>query len=540
MNAVTFAQLGEVFAPLPYLLASGGDTRLAVDPLTRLNGYGCRPFPRPDAFTFASSTATSISERAYASADAAREALIRAALRQGLDAAVDDRVDALRGELSDVLDLDRLDTDIVFSPSGTDAELQAVFVARALLGTPITSIIVASDETGSGVPNASCGTHFNSLTAQGAAVEKGGAIAELAAGLTSLSIPLRDEHGQTRSLQEIDAAVESLVAQSMSAGQRVLLHVMDHSKLGARCPSIACVGRIQSRSGDRVQVVIDACQMRLGRGRLRRHLEHGDMILITGSKFFTGPPFSGALLVPAAVSARMGTVRDVPAGLRDYTSRSDWPRAWQGVRASLRERANLGQLLRWVAAVREMRDYFAVPANFRIRALARFAEVVSGLIAGERDLELLPDHERLCADAGGDDQEWAACTIFPFLVRRAGRTLSASECTTIYRALNEDVSGLLPAGATDGERRVAAQLCHIGQPVAMPAPSGGTIAALRISAGARVVSESWSEMGEAAAMLRLEREFSEVRTILEKIALLLTHFDALKHAAPEKKKEAAA
>ena len=53
------------FVDLPDLLASGGDARLLLDPITRLNDYGCRPFPRPEAFTFASSTATSISERGY-------------------------------------------------------------------------------------------------------------------------------------------------------------------------------------------------------------------------------------------------------------------------------------------------------------------------------------------------------------------------------------------------------------------------------------------------------------------------------------------
>jgi len=38
---------------------SGGDLRLNIDEIHLLNKYGCRPFPRPDAFTFASSTASS-------------------------------------------------------------------------------------------------------------------------------------------------------------------------------------------------------------------------------------------------------------------------------------------------------------------------------------------------------------------------------------------------------------------------------------------------------------------------------------------------
>ena len=207
MTAVAFDRLAELFAPLAHLLASGGDTRLALDPATRLNGYGCRPYPRPEAITFASSTATSVSERAYGAAEAAQAALIRAALSQGLEPAFDARVEALRRELVDLLELGGRGVEIVFSPSGTDSELHAVFVARAVLGTPLASIIVASDETGSGVPEASCGKHFSTRTAQGAAVEKGNPIAGLAEDLATLSLPLRQDRGAPPTLSEMDAAV---------------------------------------------------------------------------------------------------------------------------------------------------------------------------------------------------------------------------------------------------------------------------------------------------------------------------------------------
>ncbi|MGO8916546.1 MAG: hypothetical protein ACLQJR_11635 [Stellaceae bacterium] len=535
MSAVAFARLAELFAPLAYLLAAGGDTRLHLDPASQLNGYGCRPFPRPEAFTFASSTATSISERAYEAAEAAREALVRAALGDGLEAAVEARVEALRGGLLDLLGLAGSGTEIVFSPSGTDSALHAVFLARARLGSPIASVIAASDETGSGVAYASCGRHFSTLTAQGAAVEKGSPIAGLAEDVASLAIPLR-EAGRVRPPAEIDAAVVAAVAEAVAAGSGVLLHVMDHSKLGARCPSHACLAEIRGRFGERVQLVIDACQLRLSRQRLAAHLAQGDMVMITGSKFFTGPPFSGALLVPASLSRRLGSGQGLPAGLADYTSRSDWPRAWTGLRDSLAEHANLGQLLRWTAALREMRDYFAVPEGFRRAALARFAEIVPGLIASEETLELLPDGERRGGDA---DEEMAVRTIFPFLVRRAGRALGVADCVILYRALNTDVSVLLPADASARQRRLAAQLCHIGQPVALTLPTGAAVAALRISAGARVVSESWSAAGEAASFALLEREFDQVRLLLAKLGLLLRHFDAIARAfAPAK--EAAA
>src|ERR1700761_4112116 len=128
-------------APLERLLASGGDTRLALDPATQLNGYGCRPFPRPEAFTFASSTATSISGRAYAGVAGTRQVLLREAQLIGVERAVDAQMDRQRLELKQILGLEDSGCEIVFSPSGTDSQMHALFLARALLGTPLVSLI---------------------------------------------------------------------------------------------------------------------------------------------------------------------------------------------------------------------------------------------------------------------------------------------------------------------------------------------------------------------------------------------------------------
>src|SRR5690242_17197348 len=165
--------LRRLLAPIEHLLASGGDTRLVLDPVSRLNGYGCRPFPRPDAFTFASSTATSISGRAYAAAAAARQCLLRDSARGGFERAFAEQMRALREELRGLLGLEALDCEIVFSPSGTDSQLHAAVLTSAIFGTPLTSVIAAADETGSGTVFAASARHFNTATAQGIAVAKG-------------------------------------------------------------------------------------------------------------------------------------------------------------------------------------------------------------------------------------------------------------------------------------------------------------------------------------------------------------------------------
>lgn len=511
-----------LLAPLEHLLASGGDTRLAIDPVDRLNSYGCRPFPRSEAFTFASSTATSISERAYRRADRARQTLIDKAAALGFESAFARCVARTRRDLARLLALERVGADVILSPSGTDSQLLAVFAAQALLGTPLTSIVVACDETGSGTAFSARGWHFGTLTAQATAVEKGSPVAGLSGSTRSIGIPSCGANGRARAPAEMDAMVIDAVAKAIHEGDKVLLFGMDASKLGRRSPSDSCLLGIRERWPDAVQVVVDACQFRVGRKRLRWYLDLGFMVLVTGSKFFTGPPFSGALLMPHDASRRLSGVDDVPAGLHDYTNASDWPEHWSGLRSRLPARVNIGQWLRWEAALEEMNAYFAVPASFRIAALERFAAATPQLIARSETLALLADATP--HSFGGD--ETAPRTIFPFIVRRDGQALSPDACMAIYRALNRDVAGILPADATACEKRIAAQPCHIGQPVALHDASGVRTSALRISAGARFVSESWSR-DAGAATANIGREIDQVAMIVEKIDLLVRHFEAL-------------
>jgi hypothetical protein len=472
--------MAELFTPLDQLLAGGGDSRLALNPASGLNEYGCRPSPCPDTLSFSSSTATSISERAYARAVTAREALMRSAIDVGIDAAFDTRIEAMRDELRAHLGLTPDLADVVFSPSGTDSQLQALFLARALLGPELVTVVVAADQTGSGTVNTARGCHFSVATANGGRVQKGEPIAGLACALTSLALPLFDEAGKIRSPAVNDSMVFDTVGRVVAGGAKVLLQVMDSSKFGWRAPSDACLEAITTRWPDDVHVVVDACQMRLGRARLRKYLERGYMVLITGSKFFTGPPFSGALLVPGDFAPPLNATSAIPPGLLEYVSRSDWPQNWPLLRARFPRRTNFGQWLRWEAACEEIGAYYRVPDSFRKAALTTFGRAIERLIAASPSLELLPWQER---PLDANDEELAQRTIFSFTIRRGGHLHSLSECRTLYRAL---------AGhAVSGDLKPVEPACLIGQPVALgrePSPP----AALRISAGARLVSEAWS------------------------------------------------
>jgi hypothetical protein len=500
--------MAELFAPLDSLLVAGGDSRLAINPANGLNEYGCQSTPCPETLSFSSSTATSISERAYDRALAARENLTRSAIDVGIEAAFDERLEEMRDELRFFLGLKPALADVVFSPSGTDSQLQALFLVRALLGPELVSVVVAADQTGSGTVNTSRGCHFSAATANGSPVQKGEPIAGLASAVTSVALPLFDEAGQNGSAAANDAIVFEAVERAVAGGAKVLLQAMDSSKFGWRAPSDECLEAITTRWPDQVQVVVDACQMRLGRARLERLLGCGYIVIVTGSKFFTGPPFSGALLVPAALARRIDAADTIPPGLLEYSSRSDWPQNWPVLRSRFPVRMNFGQWLRWEAAIEEIGAYYRVPDTFRQAALASFGQAVERLIVEAPSLELLPWQER-AVDAA--DEEMAQRTIFSFTVRQGKRLRSLDECRKLYRGL---------AG-----NNAAAQPCLIGQPVALgrdPSPP----AALRISASARLVSEAWSPNVDVAQR-NLQRAIDRAAAAVANLQSLLNEVSRL-------------
>ena len=506
-----------LFAPLDQLLSGGGDPRLTINPVTGLNEYGCQPYPCPHVLSFSSSTATSISQRAYNRAENARDQLMRLAIELGMETAFDTRVEAMRDELRACLGLSPMSADVVFSPSGTDSQLQALLLARARLGQPMTTVVVAADQTGSGTVHTARGCHFSASTANGDHVRKGEPIAGLANPVESIAVRLLDEAGQALSAVAIDSLVLGAIERSVESGSKVLLQAMDSSKFGWRVPSDNCLDEIAKRWSDKVQVVIDACQMRLGRGRLRRYLDRGYLVIVTGSKFFTGPPFSGALLVPSVLAEDIDAAGDIPSGFLEYFGRSDWPRNWQRLRRRFPMRINLGQWLRWEAALEEIGAYYRVPGEFRLEALTSFGKTVEQLVGSSRSLLLLPPQQRP-EDKTADDEELALRTIFPFVVRRGNRILSLDDCKTLYRELARDMSSDDPGTET--------KPCLIGQPVALGRDQKHLTAALRISASARLVSEAFSS-DEDLARSNLRRVLDDVGAVVAKIERLASEMEGL-------------
>ncbi len=260
----------------------------------------------------------------------------------------------------------------------------------------------------------------------------------------------------------------------------VLLHLVAHSKTGVHAPSLTCIERLRRTSED-VAVVIDAAQGRFSRRGLREALQNDYLVMITGSKFYGGPPFSGALLVPPRFRPSQRGIRELPDGFRAYFSATEMPETWREIRQSLPNEPNVGLLLRWSAALVEMEAYYQVPSDVRLKVLRFFEAETPKILGGSSAIRMLPVFPPLYDDSSHRLLE-SKTTVFGFWVTPPGASqpLGKAELKKLHFNLAADCS----ASCDESERDVASRQFHIGQPVDL----GQSGFILRIALGGELIA----------------------------------------------------
>jgi len=463
------------------LLGEGGDSRLALDPVTGRSRYGCSARPDPGPADFCSATASIVSPQGFSAAGSLRERLTEADGREPRGVTYARELERLRGDLIGLCGLTDLSgLDIVFAASGTDLHLIVAELVSGATSAPTVCIGVEPQETGSGVPAALAGRHFSGWTALGAPVREGCAIG--ADGTEFIPLSARAPDGRLRLDREVEAELNVVVKAAVDAGRRVLLTITDVSKTGLISPGLEAVVSLRERFGDRITVLVDACQFRISPGTLRAYLDHGFLVALTGSKFLTGPTFSGALMVPERVGEQLRSRLPRP-GLRPYSARAEWPSGWVAG-AALTEASNYGLLLRWEAAVSELRTFRALPDDAVVAAARAFAQAVEARLDADPRFERLETRPLDRAALGVADGWDAVPTIFPFLLRHQGGQpggyLSLASQQDVYRGLMS--------------RRM-----RLGQPVLCGERDGRPISALRLCNSARLIAECAA--GDASAVI---------------------------------------
>lgn len=514
---------------LEELLATGGDSRQVQDPDSGLTKYGCSMKPRPDVTPLGSCTASSISETGYAAAAMLLERC--RALSSDVDLAdvVSEYFDAIRSELQfhfcrhDVRDLD-----ILLSPSGTDAELLALAIAHGVGRPMVTNILIGPSEVGSGTPAAAAGQYFDELTPSGRQAKPGEPIDHEMASRTSLvCISLREANGLPRDEKEIDSEVEAIVAERVGQGHQILLHVIAHSKTGLHAPSLQTVRGLKAQHGERITVVVDAAQGRFSRRGLRRACDDGHLVMTTGSKFFGGPPFAGALLVPPAANPLARGMAAMPVAFGDFFAQDYFPASWASVAANLPRTGSLGALLRWAAALAEIREYYATPSRLRLQVLRAFEHAVPDVLGSSSCIRM----DEISEPVLGDEVErllQSKTTVFSFFVlRRNGEALGYEALRKIWRWLNLDMSAYADAAKTSSSSRDLAPCMQIGQPVRLGSGDGAA-AVLRVALGGALLTHVAQDPNWGGTYEQREARMIDSLILLKrKIEAIVNHFDHL-------------
>ena len=406
-------------------LFSGGDSRIAADPHTGLNKYLCPSVPAPDLVCASSCTASPVSVPGFDRAAAAYADVVGApSPRQRADrlAALTSQIETRLLQYFGASGL----AQAILCPSGTDALLTtAMLLAAERPDAPMTAILPAAVETGTGVPLAAEGRIFDGPDS-GLSLTDGEP--------TRVEIPLRSADGAPLPADAVNAAFAAAVA---AASGNVIVYLTYSTKTGLIAPLSPPAG---------ADVIVDACQARIAPETVVACLRRGWPVVVTGSKFFGGPAFSGAVLFP----------RDRP------------PPIWQRpLPFALRDTARLGSALRWTAALATIEAFEPLASGMADVLVRRAASVAQAIAANPA---LVPVGGMQPDGSGWADQP----SIFTFAVRDPRdrqRLLPASELRPLYE-------------------RLARRGVLLGQPVGL-----GSFGGLRIAFGARDLLDAAGDDG---------------------------------------------
>ncbi|WP_244443481.1 hypothetical protein [Bradyrhizobium sp. Ai1a-2] len=392
-----------------------------------------------------------------------------------------------------------------------------MLAAKVVAGSPAAktlAIMVQSSETGSGVADALTGAMHPQYAVQDAS----GATGNLRNSIDVETIAIRTEDCRLRSIATVDDELEAMVSRAVTRYDRILIALTDLSKTGVLAPSPIRALDLKRRWPHVIEILVDAAQFRLAPSTLQSYLTADCLVVITGSKFVGGPAFSAMLLVPAAAACRL-MKHPVNSALSVTSARAEWPQHWNNVQ-SVDHVSNFGLLLRWEAALAELRAFRAIPDEDVGRVVQSFRDAIVSWLSEARHLDPLeqPGLHRLPSLTS---EPWDRTpTIFPFLLFRsdqgAGRKpLPAKEVNKVYMQMREN---LVTAEGLPEESKTLASRCELGQPVLCGELEGTAVAAPRLCLSARLIVEAVAARDRGLNCL-IERGL----TLLEKAAFLASN-----------------
>lgn len=334
---------GSIVLPdVSQLLVIGGDARLTITAEIYLNQYFVSPFPQDGIIRRGSCTCSNISSELMEIAVQKRNQLLEDANEKGFQYAAATAYSSVLVRLSKVLGLRKEHNprslsdlaEVILTPSGTDAEYLITMVAMvrksALRGSQkkrsieskigdlefvdtantscILNCITGAGEVGKNTARAAGGQYISTCTPMGTVLGpssngNNGAVPGFSCeDVEVVEFRLRS----TKDCSVLGANDENAIAERIrhfladyddpgfNCDRVAVLHIVCCSKTGIVFPSNSIEFALSLREevgSDRLLVAVDCCQFRCDVSFLQRCLQLEFMCIITGSKYFGGPPF---------------------------------------------------------------------------------------------------------------------------------------------------------------------------------------------------------------------------------------------------------
>jgi len=517
-------------APTHLLMTQGCDDRLVLDTTTKLNRYYTSPLPCNDTIFRSSSTTSHSSEEAFLQAEQLRQELLLKTLKKPDEPVFDNAMHKIRQRLANVfLNSSTNKTSINFFASGTNAEYLPSFLALAghqqwvdtgSIGKKhlVTNFVAAETEIGSKSSLAAQMKHISSLLPTGESVMVNTMLNQFPEGVMNVvSLPARNfESGEVIELPileaELEGKIENLITQH---NQQVVLHTVHYAKTGVHMPSYEFACRMKKTYSDSIVVFADAAQTRCSRELINNYLKNDIIVLLSGSKFYSGPSFTGIILMPESQTRVLNNSSlFVPSGLQDYCSAYDFDQSLVNMRSKLSTWKNVGLLLRLCASMSEIEQLFNLPESARESIISSWSARAKSLI------ELDDCFECVSANTDFTDNIAQTNTVYPFKVAdENGKCFDMDQLKKMHRWMTLDLSLNMPHTVSHQEKKVAAKKCLLGQPVKIANQDGREIGAIRLAFGVQTL--------RAIVQSGLEQEFENDKIIIAKLHLIKRHFEFL-------------
>ena len=303
---------------------------------------------------------------------------------------------------------------IYLSPSGTDSEY------LPLLGNEknIYNIIIGINEIGTSIRHTSRGKIFSYEAPYGKFQSKNDYINEFKSkNIKTEFLPINSNNKDKDNHKILSSKIKFLLNKNFTKYDKSILHLVYVSKSHKIFPSIETINQMKKEFKG-LKIVVDACQMRCDFKTLTSFIENNYDVIVTGSKFFSAPPFCSAYLT----NNRLGTLQ----------KNSDLKKIFNDVELIKSPKMSYGLLFRWKFAINEMKHFSNIPKKNKILIINNLQNIIKKSIKSHKTLELCKN-QKLKNFRGERIED--NLTIFLFYLKKNNNYLSLLESRKIYNCI---------------------------------------------------------------------------------------------------------